>query len=134
MGLPFCDTTQYYYYLHPFPDPAGHSSDRAAHSEVPTSDRQVLGEAARGAVSWRHEADSFWTVSYRYPDDGWFGSRRRRKGVAVALQCSQPWPAVSPLEARGIGLGLGSLLEWMRILLCVGVGRLPTPGFAGAMC
>jgi hypothetical protein len=74
-----------------------------------------------------HEANGHpvWALACRHFD----GSRPcrcpRRKAAVMALQCAQCGSAVSARQACGICLGLWGLLVPMRVLLCVGNGRLP---------
>ena len=59
------------------------------------------------------------------------GRCRRRKGALVALQRAQSGSAIPAQQASGRGLGLRHLLVRMRLLLCLGIGRLPEGRLAG---
>jgi len=65
-----------------------------------------------GASVWRHF-------------DGCSPGIRRWKGANLALQRTQCGAAISAQRARRIGLGLKLVLDRLRIVLRLGIGRLP---------
>jgi hypothetical protein len=65
----------------------------------------------------------------RFPAD----IRRGGKGFVLALQCAYPRAAVSPQQARRSDLGFRLVLERLRLVLRVGLGRLPQRRFSRSL-
>ena len=65
----------------------------------------------------------------RFPAD----TRRGGKGFVLALQCAQRRAAVSPQQARRIDLGVRLVLERLRLVLRLGLGRLPKRRFSRSL-
>jgi hypothetical protein len=90
------------------------------------------GEAPLPGLSCRHhsglihEANSYpvWAVACLHIHCGGPCRRPRRKATVVALQCAQCGSSFSARQACGIRVGFRGLLVPMRVLLCVGNGRL----------